>query len=233
MHCRQWVADLMVNTMGEFFRFALCRYGLCAATVVAGVGGGSALAQAPPQPSVPESAFEHCRAMPDDASRLHCYEDLSKPSQQAASPPQTQSRGSGAWRLVRTPNPAGGADAVSIMQTADISRSDLDLAGLMLRCGQTGTEVVIALVQPLPPRARPKVSVSTGAGAISFTATVVPPGALVLLPQDAGALVDGPWQNADELSVDVEDSSEQVKGVIPLTGLGNALPNLLANCPAR
>jgi hypothetical protein len=230
MHCRQWVADLMVNTMGERFRLALCRYCLCAAVILAGRGGDAALAQ---QPSVPESAFEHCRTMPDDASRLRCYEDLTKPQQQPA-PPQTQSRNFGAWRLVRTPNPAGGPDAVSIMQTADITKSDLDLAGLMVRCGQTGTEVVIALVQPLPPRARPKVSVSTGGSAISFTATVVPPGALVLLPQDASALADGPWQNAAELTVAVEDSSsEQVKGVIPLAGLGSALPNLLANCPAR
>jgi hypothetical protein len=231
MHCRQWVADLMVNAMGKLFRLVLCRCCLCAALVLAGRGGEAALAQTPQQPSVPESAFEHCRTMPDDASRLRCYEDLTKPQQ--AAPPAAQSRSLDAWRLVRTPNPAGGPDAVSIVQTADITRSDLDLAGLMLRCAQTGTEVLIALVQPLPPRATPKVSVSTGASAISFTATVVPPGALVLLPQDASALADGPWQNAAELTVDIEDTSEQVKGVIPLTGLGNALPNLLANCPAR
>jgi hypothetical protein len=40
----------------------------------------------------------------------------------------------GGWHLVRTRNPYGGADAISIMRTADASRSDLDLAGLMIRC---------------------------------------------------------------------------------------------------
>jgi hypothetical protein len=247
MHHRQWLADLMVNMMRRvrhipcqvLFRASrqvpglerLCRYSVLAVVFVGSVGGGAAIAQGLAQPSVPESAFEHCRAMPDDASRLRCYEDLTKPQQAVPPPSPLPSRSGGTWRLVRTPNPAEGPEAVSIMQTADIGKSDLDLAGLMLRCGQTGTEILIVLVQPLPPRARPKVSVSTGGGAVDFTATVVPPGALVLLPQDASALAKGPWQNAAELTVDVEDSSERVKGVIPLAGLGDALSNLLANCP--
>ena len=43
---------------------------------------------------------------------------------------------------MRTRNPHGGADAVSIMHTADTSKSDLDLAGLMIRCREGGTEIV-------------------------------------------------------------------------------------------
>jgi hypothetical protein len=251
MHYCQWVADLMVNARGAIFGTGTRGlYGLLLTLFFAAFGGHVALAQTPPLPrwSVPESAFEHCRTIADDAARLRCYEDATSqpaaaaPSQPpaamtplppAAAPPQASSTGAGNWRLVRTPNPAGGADAVAITQTADIAKSDLDLAGLMLRCGQTGVEVLIVLVEPLPPRAHPKVSVSTGGTAIDFTATVVPPGAEVLLPQDASALADGPWQTAAELTVNVEDSSEQAKGVISLAGLSDALPNLLANCPAH
>src|SRR5262249_50004523 len=35
----------------------------------------------------------------------------------------------GTWRLVRTPNPRGGPDAVSIMETADTARSDMTSSG--------------------------------------------------------------------------------------------------------
>jgi hypothetical protein len=243
MHYCQWVADLMVNAMGVVFGTRMrCLYRLPLTLFFAGFGGYAALAQTPPLPqwSAPESAFEQCRSIADDAARLRCYEGATSqpqaavPSQPpAAAPSQASSAGSGSWRLVRTPDPAGGSDAVAITQTADITKSDLDLAGLMLRCGQTGVEVLIVLVKPLPPRAHPQVSVSTGGAALDLPATVVAPGALVLLPQDASALVNGPWQNAPQLSVDVEDSSEQVKGVIPLAGLSSALPNLMANCPAH
>jgi hypothetical protein len=82
----------------------------------------------------------------------------------------------GGWRLVRTPNQRGGADAVSVMHTADLFRSDLDFAGLTLRCGETGVEVLVILLQTLSPRAKPQVAVSdTGTGA-RFSATVAPPG---------------------------------------------------------
>jgi hypothetical protein len=221
----------MVNAMGDIFepgKRRLC--GLFLMLIFAG-GDGAALAQAR-LPSLPESAFEHCRTIADDAARLRCYEDATSQAP-AAAPAQASSAGLGDWRLVRTPNPAGGPDAVSIMQTADIAKSDLDFAGLMLRCGQTGVEVLIVLVEPLPPRAHPQVSVSTGGAALKLPATVVPPGALVLLPQDASALANGLWQNAVQLTVHVDDSSEQVSGVIPLAGLADALPKLLANCPSH
>ncbi len=233
----------MVNAMGVIFGTRMrCLYGLLLTLIFAGFGGDAALAQTPPSPlpSVPEGAFEHCRTIADDAARLRCYEEATSrppaavtPLPPAAVPPQASSTGAGNWRLVRTPNPAGGPDAVAITQTADIAKSDLDLAGLMLRCGQMGVEVLVVLVEPLPPRAHPKVSVSTGGAALDFPATVVPPGALVLLPQDASALANGPWQNAAELTIDVEDSSERVKGVVPVAGLSSALPNLMANCAAH
>lgn len=54
----------------------------------------------------------------------------------------------GGWHFVRTRNPYGGVDAISIMHTADTSRSDLDLAGLMIRCSKGGTEVAVVLLRP-------------------------------------------------------------------------------------
>ena len=51
----------------------------------------------------------------------------------------------------------GGEDAVSVMHTADPFRSDPDFAGLTLRCAETGTEVLVILLQTLSPRAKPQV----------------------------------------------------------------------------
>ena len=65
------------------------------------------------------------------------------------------------WHLLRTANPRGGPDAVSMSHTADINRSDLDLAGMMLRCGENGVEVIIVVVTPFSPHARPDVSIGT------------------------------------------------------------------------
>jgi hypothetical protein len=78
----------------------------------------------------------------------------------------------GGWRFLRTPNPRGGDDAISIMHTADTSRSDFDLAGLMLRCGQASPEAVIILLRPFPLRARPKVVFGEPGHETQFEATV-------------------------------------------------------------
>ncbi len=134
------------------------------------------------------------------------------------------------WHLVRTANPRGGPDAVSISHTADISRSDLDLAGLMLRCGEKSVEVVIVVVTPLSPRARPDVTISADHKEWRFVAQAVSPGAL-LLPAEATSLADGPWQLARELAVKVSSPELAFGGVIPIDGLAEALGTLAANCP--
>lgn len=174
-----------------------------------------------------------CRAIAEDAARLRCFEAAtSKPPIK----PQQFGTGMGTWRLVRTKDPGGGRDAVAIMQTADITKSDIDLAGLMLRCAETGVEVLVVLVRPLPPRAHPKVTVSAGNAKLDFGATVVPPGAAILLPKDATVPASGPWTGAPELFVQVEvgqtdGDAYSTKGTIPLAGLGAALATLRANCP--
>jgi hypothetical protein len=138
----------------------------------------------------------------------------------------------GPWRLVRTPNPAGGRDAVSIMRTADTVRSDLEFAGLMLRCSENNAEVLIVLVRPIPPRAHPKVIVNFNGRSAEFTAVVVPPGAAVLLPSAATILAAGAWQSAPELAVTVDDEQGPIRGTVSLAGLSAAFHTLRENCPS-
>ena len=189
----------------------------------------AATAQSQGQDGAREGNFERCRAIPDATARLHCYEDADP-----ALAPKARPGPSGApenWRLVRTPNPGGGRDAVSIMRTADITRSDIDLAGLMLRCGENNTEVVVVLVHPIPPRAHPKVMISANGKSAEFTATVVPPGLAVLLPPGASALAAGPWQAAAELAIEIDDDQGPIRGIVSLAGLSTALRTLQSNCP--
>ena len=180
---------------------------------------------------------EHCRAIADDAARLRCFESaMGKPRTNSGT--RTLGPEAGTWRLVRTPNPSGGPDAVSIMQTADTTRSDFDLAGLSLRCQDGGVEVLIVLVGALSLRAHPKVAVSAGGKSTDFTATVVPPGASLLLPKTATELASGLWTATSEMTVQIEtgqnDSAPSlIRGVVPLKGLSSALPSLLAICSTQ
>jgi hypothetical protein len=137
------------------------------------------------------------------------------------------------WHLVRTPNPKGGADAISITHPADTSRSDLDLAGLMIRCGKTNAEVVIILLPALSFRARPHVTFGKPGNESQFEATVAPPGTAVLLPADATTLVSGPWHALDDLFIRIDEGHTIIRGVVKLTGLQAAFKKLQASCRAQ
>jgi len=117
--------------------------------------------------------------------------------------------------------------------TADVIRSDLDLAGMMLRCAEKdGAEIIIVAVTPFPPAARPSVTIGAAGKEFRFDARVVPPGAQLLLPPEAMTLATGPWQLAHELTVKVVSQEQSFGGVIPIDGLADALATLTANCPA-
>jgi hypothetical protein len=176
------------------------------------------------------SSLDKCRSVADQTARLRCYQGATSDPVQRAKP---DSLSPGTWRLVRTPNPRGGPDAVSIMQTADPSRSDLDLAGLMLRCGDTSFDVLIVLLKPFPPRARPKVNLKARASSVELQATVLSPGAAISLSSEAAALVNGPWQLSTELAVEINENNNAIRGVISLVGLTPALALLMSNCPSR
>jgi hypothetical protein len=145
----------------------------------------------------------------------------------------TQSAAAGNWRLLRTANPKGGPEAVSMSRTADMARSDVDLAGIMLKCGEHGTEIIIVAVTPFRPRARPEVTISVLGKEWQFGASVVPPGAELLLPVDAAHLAAGQWQTAHEMNVQVRSQEQSFAGVIPIDGLAAALATLTSNCPAH
>jgi len=134
------------------------------------------------------------------------------------------------WRLVRSANPGGGSDAISMTRSADIS-SDPDLAGLMLRCHRINPEMIVVVVTPFPPHAQPSVTISANGKEWHFEAELVPPGAEVLLPAAATDLASGPWQSAPQLALKISWQQRSINGVIPIDGLRGALTTLAANCP--
>jgi hypothetical protein len=139
--------------------------------------------------------------------------------------------------------------------TSDMTRSDLDLAGLMLRCHDTGTamqgvdatsptvqdddtngigaQIAIVVVTPFPPRARPSVTIGAAGKEWHFDARVLPPGVELLLPSQATDLASGPWQSTPELAVKVSWQERSFKGVIPIDGLADALATMAGNCTAN
>jgi hypothetical protein len=74
------------------------------------------------------------------------------------------------------------------------------------------------------------VTIVARATTTEFIATVVPPGALVLLPEKASALVEKTWQSVPELTVTIMAEHHALRGVVPLEDLSNAMQTLQANC---
>jgi hypothetical protein len=169
-------------------------------------------------------------AAADQAGRLRSCEEARSYGAQST---VVAAANAGTWRLVRTPNPRGGPDAVSIMQTADTARSDIDLVGLTLRCSDTGFDVLVVFLKPFPPRTHPKVKLTSGGTTVHLEATVIPPGAAISLPAEVATLVKGSWQSTSELAIEVEDDGNATRGFISLVGLAPALSLLASNCPVR
>jgi hypothetical protein len=188
-----------------------------AAIIAAGVAGRS-------EPAAAQSAdFNGCLAITGEAPTPLCY-------QAAAS---SGARSHGSWRLMRALNPHGGPDAISIVHTADVSRSDADLAGLMLRCAHGDIEVLIIVFEPRPPGSRPWVKVSAAGTEAKFEATIALPFTALLLPPDAAALLTGRWRSSDEITVEVQGDPAPVRGIVSLAGLGLALDELRASCSSQ
>jgi hypothetical protein len=117
------------------------------------------------------------------------------------------------------------------MRTADTARSDPDLAGLMIRCEEKpGFQVLLALVRPLPPRAKRDVLVTSGTAHSLLHAEVSPLGTALLLPIDGTVFTSGPWQGLTELGVTIKDPETEIRGVIPLEGVAPAMARLSAYC---
>ena len=171
---------------------------------------------------------QHCQSAKKDPARTACKDgNSSGPTHLSQQPPVE----TGTWQLTRTPNPAGGRDSILITKIADAARSDHEVAGLMLRCGEGATtEVLVVLIEPLPPRTHPKVTVSAGATTTELTGSVVTPGPLVLLPEKASALVERAWRSIPELAVAISEDHRSLHGVIPLADISTAMQTLQWNC---
>jgi hypothetical protein len=169
-----------------------------------------------------------CLAITDDVARLHCLEnEITNPRQPSqAFPPSI-----GDWRRVRTPDPRGGPDAISIMHTADMSRSDADLAGLALRCAEGGIEAQGRDDDHQRPRARPRIRFGSPGKQKVFDAKAVPPFTALLLPREAplfAAALDA--SGADSLAIEVDRDDGPIRGAVALAGLTRAIERLTANC---
>lgn len=178
----------------------------------------------------PPQGFDACKIIAADQARLECLKKLLPGTSSDTAPAE---EGVAAWRLIKTPHPSGGPEAVAIMRTADTAQSDPDLAGLMIRCQQRpGLEVVLALVRPLPPRSKRDVIVSLGTAESILHAEASPAGTALVLPIDATAFTTGPFRDQSRLSIRINDPETAIRGVVPLDGVGPAITELAANCPS-
>jgi hypothetical protein len=205
---------------------------------------------------ISEDSYDRCRAISDDKARLLCFETLTAPDpQQAPSPVPVVPHGTestpdippgalsdsptgpsstpvaGKWRLVRTPDPRGRErkDVVSVMTTAELSDSDIDFAGLDLRCAGPDFEVLIFLLTPLLPHARPAITINGK----SLPGNVVSPGTAILLPKEASNLAREQWRSFPKLSVEVENDGTKIHGLISLEGFNTALQTLVETCSTQ
>jgi hypothetical protein len=174
------------------------------------------------------ASLERCAGVADASARIQCYQRALGQPVGPGTAPQKPPEG---WRLVRSRDPRGGPDAVSMMRTADTAVSDLELAGVVLRCGEPRPELRVVMLTPLPPRARPAVTIGAGTREMRFDATVIPPGAELLLPPDA--LADGPLRSAREISIRIDTAGTTIKGAVVVEGLDTALAALAVNCANR
>ena len=137
------------------------------------------------------------------------------------------------WHFLRTDNPQGPADVVSIMHTADTSRSDLDFVGLMIRCGAEGPQTVLVTLRPFSFRDRPRVTIATSEEATQFVARVVPPGTAILLPSNATAKLLQLNEAKKDLVVRIDQDKTTIRGTVVLIGLKPAYDMLLTRCPVQ
>jgi hypothetical protein len=170
-----------------------------------------------------------CSAISNSRDKQRCEETFSQSVKASSRTAELD----GGWRLVRTPNPQGGAEAISIMHVSDTSKSDFALAGLTLRCGDSGIEPLLIVLEPLPGGSHPPVIVKAGSTQSQFEASAIQGGQALLLPQVASNLAAGQWQTANELSVEIATKPVPIRGVVPITGLSKALHILAQNCASR
>ena len=200
---------------------------------------------------ISEDGYNRCRAIPDEKARLLCFESLTSPQASPSPVPEepkdskdypgttlgsqfgtSSSPIAGKWHLVRTPDPRSGREReniISIMTTAELAGSDIDFAGLDLRCADSGFEVLIFLLSPLRPQERPDITINGQ----KLSGSVVSPGTAIQLPKEASDLAREQWRSLPGLSVQIENGGAKIHGVISLEGFPTALQTLIETCAKR
>ena len=173
--------------------------------------------------------LQNCVTGVGPGQRQRCDEEASR---QVNALSQTTSLADG-WRLVRTRDPGGSTEAVSVMHVADTTKSDPALAGLSLRCGANGIEVVLIMLEPLPRGSHPSVTVTMGSNKVQFEASATQRGEALLLPPSAASLAAGEWQKAAELGIEIATEPAPIKGTMPIRGLSGALRALSPYCAGK
>jgi hypothetical protein len=209
--------------------FVRAHFTFCSAVAICALWATFACCQEAAKAPILNNELERCRRMNNEIMRMHCFEQTNS---KTAPVSQEQPTASGTWQLARTPNPSGGPDTISITKITNPTPSEQDVAGLMLRCAEGATTaVLIVLAAPLPLRTHPRVTVVAGATTTEFIASVLAPGALVLLPEKASALVEKTWQSVPQLTVAIMGEHYSLSGVIPLADITTAIQTLQSNCP--
>jgi hypothetical protein len=209
--------------------FVRAHFTFCSAVAICALWATFACCQEAAKAPILNNELERCRGMNNEIMRMHCFEQTNS---KTAPVSQEQPTASGTWQLARTPNPSGGPDTISITKITNPTPSEQDVAGLMLRCAEGATTaVLIVLAAPLPLRTHPRVTVVAGATTTEFIASVLAPGALVLLPEKASALVEKTWQSVPQLTVAIMGEHYSLSGVIPLADITTAIQTLQSNCP--
>jgi hypothetical protein len=183
-----------------------------------------------------EPPFDRCRSIADSSARLRCYDAAGSATEPTTGQKEPAARNSptiGSWRLVRTPDPRGGPEAISIMRSADPLNSESEFVGLMLRCGHPDIQVLSIVIPPLPPRSRPIVTVGSGPDAQEVVGQVTPPGAAILLPGHISAKARVQWPRLNRIEFTVSHESGKFRGAVELTDFSAALEALTRACASR
>lgn len=133
------------------------------------------------------------------------------------------------WRFARSQT-AGGGSAVSTMRTVDPLRSDFEIAGLMFRCAQGGTDAVVIMLTPFKPDARPKVGIDLGGVRVDAEASVLPSGAGLLIPRELMSVFAAREKALADLRIEVGAGAKPLIGVISKLYAAPALQRLQAQC---
>ncbi|HEV2154445.1 hypothetical protein [Bradyrhizobium sp.] len=137
------------------------------------------------------------------------------------------------WRLVKSRNPGGGGEIVSVMHAVDTAKSDVGLAGMSLRCGAIGPEVILILLDPVQSAGHPVVTLKAGSIKTQFEASVLQDGRAILLPVAATAVSNAAKRGATEVSITIDTQPQKINGVVPLAGLSSALTSLSVHCSGK